>query len=113
MDQQMLSDEVSRVLNPVLVCVDYVKDLPHELHLHQKRDSVVASISVFGQKIESAPSSIAEDGRIRFNQYKCFFVGKWLQHQLREYIQTTNMQVEVHDRDGEDGRIRFNQYKCF
>eukprot|EP00746_Dinoflagellata_sp_MGD_P001395 gnl/MRDRNA2_/MRDRNA2_102626_c0_seq1.p1 gnl/MRDRNA2_/MRDRNA2_102626_c0~~gnl/MRDRNA2_/MRDRNA2_102626_c0_seq1.p1 ORF type:complete len:1096 (-),score=238.69 gnl/MRDRNA2_/MRDRNA2_102626_c0_seq1:316-3603(-) len=102
MDQQMLSDEVSHCLNPVLVHVEYAKDLPEELQKNQKRDAVVASISVFGQKIDSAPSAITEDGHIRFNHYRCFFVGKWLQHQLREYIQTTNLQVEVHDRDGEE-----------
>lgn len=101
LDKEMLSEEVAGALNPVLVSLEYAKDLPEELHLKQNRRSVFASLSMFGQKSNCPPSQLSDEGMIVFNHHKCFFVGKWHQHRLREYIQTNHMLVEVHDRDGE------------
>jgi hypothetical protein len=98
-DKQILSEEVARSLNPVLVCLEYAKDLPEESesnqnqNRNQNRDAVCGSISVFGQNSSSPPANLTNDGLIQFNHYKFFFVGKWLQHHLREYLQTTPMLV--------------------
>lgn len=99
-DKEMLSEEAAGALNPVLVSLEYAKDLPEEVHLKQKTESVFSSINFFGQKSASSAKKMT-DGFINFQHHKCFFVGKWNQHLLREYLQTVQMDIEVHDRDGE------------
>lgn len=94
----VLSNDIADYLNPVLVSVDGVRSLPKEPHLGQN-SCAFARMSGLGRKEQTELVPIDEKGKAAFNFHSAFFVGPWRQHELREYMHTEKIMIEVHDRD--------------
>lgn len=96
----VISDAIAKHLNPMILSVDGVHRLPDERHLKQSRDAVHTVLDAFGERATCAtPFRLDAGGGGRSALHGVFFVGTWRQHELREYLQTACVEVEVHDRD--------------
>eukprot|EP00928_Gymnodinium_smaydae_P098740 TRINITY_DN9246_c1_g2_i3.p1 TRINITY_DN9246_c1_g2~~TRINITY_DN9246_c1_g2_i3.p1 ORF type:complete len:1032 (+),score=199.60 TRINITY_DN9246_c1_g2_i3:222-3098(+) len=94
----ILSEDVVAHLNPMLVTIDGVHKLPDEPELGQTKEAVKAVLHAFGEERATAPARLNERGKVSFASHSVFFVGTWRQSELREYLQTESLSVEVHDR---------------
>lgn len=95
----LLSDEIAMHLNPMLVTLDAVHRLPQELGPGQTRGRVHAVVDAFGQRRATAAHELNTRAGVRFQAHQVLFIGTWRQGELREYLQTARLVVDVHDRD--------------
>mmetsp|Transcript_66727 Transcript_66727/g.217203 ORF Transcript_66727/g.217203 Transcript_66727/m.217203 type:complete len:1176 (-) Transcript_66727:66-3593(-) len=100
-DKKIVSDQVAWFLNPMLVTFEAAHQLPREQHLGQKCDQVYGVVKAFGGRFLTTATSISPKGKAHFNYHKVFFVGPWHRRQLRDYLQSERLVIEVHDRDAD------------
>jgi len=94
----ILSDKVAAYLNPLVLTLEGVHRLPEEEHHGQRRDRVYGVLHAFGQQFVTDQKGLDRRGGAKFKFHNCFFVGTWRKHELRDYLQTENFTVEIHDR---------------
>ncbi|CAJ1365894.1 unnamed protein product [Effrenium voratum] len=93
----LLSPEIRKHLNPLLITVGGAHQLPEERDLQQPLAYTV--LEAFGERRRTAPLAIGAKGDVPCQAHLVYFLGTWPQHQTREYLQLARLQVEVHDRD--------------
>lgn len=99
----LLSEQVALHLNPMVVTLDSVHRLPHEEKMGQLRDSVCGVLDLFGKRRATEPRRLDERGGAKFRLHTVHFVGTWDRCQLRDYLQTQRVAVEIHDRGAPSG----------
>jgi len=97
-DGPVLSEDLARHLNPMLITLEGVHKLPQDEHLGQMRDEVHAVLNAFGERRLAAAQTLDKRGGAKFRFHNVFFVGTWNWHELRDFVQTERLAIEVHDR---------------
>jgi hypothetical protein len=94
----LLSDDIAKHLNPMLITVDGVHKMPRDEHIGQTPEQVRTVLNAFGERCISEPKSLNSKGGAKFRFCNIFFIGTWKHNELRDFLQSERLVVEVHDR---------------
>eukprot|EP00747_Dinoflagellata_sp_TGD_P212465 gnl/TRDRNA2_/TRDRNA2_85555_c0_seq1.p1 gnl/TRDRNA2_/TRDRNA2_85555_c0~~gnl/TRDRNA2_/TRDRNA2_85555_c0_seq1.p1 ORF type:complete len:1245 (+),score=270.97 gnl/TRDRNA2_/TRDRNA2_85555_c0_seq1:46-3780(+) len=95
----VLSLDIATFLNPLLLSLHGVFRLPNDEKQGQTRDRVSTALNLFGARRKTEACTLNDMGDMKLSYHTVFFVGSWNQHELREYLQTQRLVIEVRDRD--------------
>ena len=104
----ILSDEAQNRLNPLMVSISSLKDLPNETYLPEKCKPVTVYYHIRGKTFKT--KSFEHDSCIQMNYQKIIYLGPSSEMEMyRDYFIRVPITFEVHDRDPRDGPVA----RCF
>eukprot|EP00929_Paragymnodinium_shiwhaense_P025331 TRINITY_DN1534_c0_g1_i1.p1 TRINITY_DN1534_c0_g1~~TRINITY_DN1534_c0_g1_i1.p1 ORF type:complete len:1213 (-),score=294.69 TRINITY_DN1534_c0_g1_i1:276-3914(-) len=94
----ILSKDLQKHLNPLLVTIQAVQSLPEESKTCSAgRSDVFTVLDAFGERRKSTAEATDAEGTVTFEHHNVFYAGTWRrQASLRELLQSSRISVEVH-----------------
>lgn len=89
----IMSDSIAEYLNPMVVTLDAAHQLPQDFKACR---DVYGVLHAFNERVEATAKDVTT--RAGFDAHAVFFVGTWRRRELRDFLQTGKLHVEVHDR---------------
>jgi len=109
LDRNLLPDGLERKLNPMVVTVRSVKNLPCNPTSYEKLDEDCLPVYCKYNFMDSyfiTTTGYNHSPNVYFNDTRVFFLGKYDQAELRQYIQQNKFKIYVHDRDQREKEIK-------
>ncbi|KAG2382722.1 hypothetical protein C9374_005302 [Naegleria lovaniensis] len=102
----ILSEEVQNKLNPVLISISSLKDLPNEKYLAERCKPVSLSFNIRGKTFRT--NGYEHASFISLNYKRIIYLGSNSEMEMyREYFSRIPIVFEVHDRDPKEGVGKF------
>ncbi|KAL9650145.1 hypothetical protein ABK040_011315 [Willaertia magna] len=105
-DGTILSDELQSKLNPILINISSLKDLPNESYLAERCKTVSVSFQIRGKVFKT--NSYDHATNILVNYQKILYLGPNSDLELyRDFYSRNPLTFEVHDRDPKEGITKY------
>jgi len=109
LDKNLLPSGLERKLNPMIVTLRSVKNLPCNPSSYEKLDEDCLPVYckynfMDGDFVTTAGKNHSPN--VYFDDTRVFFLGKYDQAELRQYIQQNKFKIYVHDRDQREKEIK-------